>query len=100
MQSERTITDYQDGAEPHSDGISVERSVLSDGSVAYNVLYRDTAAAADAKGRPLALRFACTSEEAAWDFADELAAVSWVEEIEIGLVLARRWRAQPGERGR
>lgn len=81
--TDRKFADYEDGTEPHSDGVEIERSVLSDGSVAFNVLYRDTAASADGKGKALALRFACIDEKAAWAFADALESVSWVEELPV-----------------
>ena len=80
------MADYEGGTEPHSEGIKIERCVLSDNSVTFNVLYRDVAATEGGGGRSLALRFACTSERAAWDFADGLADVSWVEEIPTPVV--------------
>jgi hypothetical protein len=73
------MSEYEDGEEPyrtscHSDGIDVERETLSDGSHAYNVRLTQPDG--------VRLRFGCINEISAWNFADELAAVSHVTVLE------------------
>lgn len=66
----RTMADYTDGIEDAAEHTAVERSVLSDGSVAFNVIYSDG---------NVKLRLACKSEQHAWEIAEWLGEISWVE---------------------
>jgi hypothetical protein len=72
MTTRTTRGEYVNGVAKYSDGVRVERTVLSDGSVAFEVTYWPWG-----DGN---LRFAAASESHAWDLADALDRVAWIQQ--------------------
>lgn len=59
---------------------TVERSKLSDRSIAYNVLFNT--GLNDAAGNTLTLRIACTNKETAEELSRGLNGACWVEQVD------------------